>query len=117
MLTLESTAAGISSDDIRLRLPCDGYMWQQDLAVETGYFKTQQNDSSNEEDVVPFNLDSLENNDRSSGIGGLALTIEASESLYLITQFHNRHRLDFIGPTKVSRWLSKFRQLDSRLLQ
>ncbi|KAM3503578.1 hypothetical protein MY10362_004112 [Beauveria mimosiformis] len=50
-------------------------------------------------------------------IGGLAYTIEATESLYLVSKFHERHPLEPDSASQLSGWLHKFRQLDSRLLQ
>jgi hypothetical protein len=50
-------------------------------------------------------------------IGGLAYTIEATESLFLVSKFHDRHTLELSSSSQLSNWLHKFRQLDSRLLQ
>ncbi|PMB69044.1 hypothetical protein BM221_005630 [Beauveria bassiana] len=52
-----------------------------------------------------------------TGIGGLAYTIEATESLHLVSKFHERHPLEPDSASQLSGWLHKFRQLDSRLLQ
>ena len=52
-----------------------------------------------------------------NGVGGLAYTIEATESLSLITKFNTRHSLEPDNAGRLSAWLNRFRQLDSRLLQ
>lgn len=56
-------------------------------------------------------------NEGPDGIGGLAYTVEATESLSLITKFNMRHPLALENAYQISSWLNRFRQLDSRLLQ
>lgn len=89
--------------------------------METSFFKIhQQNEAeteaAEEEAPSPF-PPAYTNSDGPIGIGGLAYTIEATESLFLVTKFHERHHLDFKSSNQLSSWLTKFRQLDSRLLQ
>ncbi|KAJ6785235.1 hypothetical protein PWT90_05113 [Aphanocladium album] len=111
----------ISSKSIQRRLPCDGCMWELDQCVETSFFKihdqTQDNmEAGDETDDAPF-PPVYNDSEGPTGIGGLAYTIEATESLYLVTKFHERHPLEPNSSGQLSGWLHKFRQLDSRLLQ
>lgn len=94
-------------------------MWELDQCVETSFFKIHdqsQNDVSIESEESPF-PPAYSTAEGPSGIGGLAYAIEASESLFLVTKFHTRHKLELENSTQLSSWLNRFRQLDSRLLQ
>ncbi|UNI13368.1 hypothetical protein JDV02_000118 [Purpureocillium takamizusanense] len=117
---MTSTAPAISSKSIRRRLPCDGCMWESDQCVETSYFKLddqpQVEDSAAPEETSPF-PPPYATKEGPNGVGGLAYTIEATESLSLITKFNLRHSLEHGDANRLSAWLTRFRQLDSRLLQ
>lgn len=98
-------------------------MWELDHAVETSFFKiydqTQQDNNAaatEEQNGSPF-PPAYSSAEGPSGVGGLAYTIEATESLYLVNKFHARHDLEIETSSQLSSWLNKFRQLDSRLLQ
>ncbi|ATY62339.1 C6 transcription [Cordyceps militaris] len=111
----------ISSRSIQRRLPCDGYLWEGDHCVETSFFKihdqTQEDMEANADtEEQPFPLVYNES-EGPSVIGGLAYTIEATESLFLVNKFHERQPLQPDSASQLSSWLHKFRQLDSRLLQ
>ncbi|OAA38501.1 Transcription factor [Beauveria brongniartii RCEF 3172] len=111
----------ISSKSIQRRLPCDGCMWELDQCVETSFFKIHEQtqdslDSSADAEDAPF-PPVYNDSQGPTGIGGLAYTIEATESLYLVSKFHERHPLEPDSASQLSGWLHKFRQLDSRLLQ
>ena len=109
----------ISSKSIRRRLPCDGYMWEIDQAVETSFFKIHDQTkeaADNAEDEAPF-PPAYSTAEGPSGIGGFAYGIEATESLFVVTKFHARHSLEIDTSAQLSTWLNRFRQLDSRLLQ
>ncbi|KAJ3494520.1 hypothetical protein NLG97_g4029 [Lecanicillium saksenae] len=116
-----SSIPNISSKSIQRRLPCDGCMWELDQCVETSFFKihdqTQDDVAAGaDNDDAPF-PPVYNDAEGPTGIGGLAYTIEATESLYLVTKFHERHSLEPDSSGQLSSWLHKFRQLDSRLLQ
>ncbi|OAA69343.1 Transcription factor [Akanthomyces lecanii RCEF 1005] len=115
------SSPNISSKSIQRRLPCDGCMWELDQCVETSFFKIHEQveddmEVAAETDDAPF-PPVYNDSEGPSGIGGLAYTIEATESLYLVTKFHERHPLEPDSSSQLSNWLHKFRQLDSRLLQ
>lgn len=89
--------------------------------METSFFKIHEQvedgmEVAAETDDAPF-PPVYNDSEGPSGIGGLAYTIEATESLYLVTKFHERHPLEPDSSSQLSNWLHKFRQLDSRLLQ
>ncbi|KAJ6447287.1 subtilisin-like protein [Purpureocillium lavendulum] len=119
-LVLVSTAPAISSKGIRRRLPCDGCMWESDQCVETSYFKLddqpQVEETNAQEETSPF-PPPYATKEGPNGVGGLAYTIEATESLSLVTKFNLRHSLEHADANRLSAWLTRFRQLDSRLLQ
>lgn len=94
-------------------------MWELDHAVETSFFKMHEQNqaedaAADQESPFPPAYSTAEG---PSGVGGLAYTIEATESLHLMTKFHVRHDLEIESSSQLSSWLNKFRQLDSRLLQ
>lgn len=95
-------------------------MWELDHAVETSFFKmhqqTQPDDAPSGDQDSPFPPAYL-TPEGPSGVGGLAYTIEATESLHLMTKFHANHSLEIENSHELSSWLNKFRQLDSKLLQ
>ncbi|KAL3965532.1 hypothetical protein ACCO45_002536 [Purpureocillium lilacinum] len=117
---MTSAAPVISSKSIRRRLPCDGCMWESDQCVETSYFKLddqpQVEENTAPEETSPF-PPPYATKEGPNGVGGLAYTIEATESLSLITKFNLRHSLEHGDANRLSAWLTRFRQLDSRLLQ
>lgn len=96
-------------------------MWELDQCVETSFFKIHeptQDDMEAGADTEDAPFPPVYNDTEGpSAIGGLAYTVEATESLYLVTKFHERHRLEPDSSSQLSSWLHKFRQLDSRLLQ
>ncbi|KAF1734907.1 Transcriptional activator protein acu-15 [Beauveria bassiana] len=103
------------------RLPCDGCMWELDQCVETSFFKIHEQ-TQDDLDAIADTEDApfppvYNDSQGPTGIGGLAYTIEATESLYLVSKFHERHPLEPDSASQLSGWLHKFRQLDSRLLQ
>ena len=117
---MPSTNPVLDSRTVHQRLPCDGCMWESDQCVETSYFRIEnqhQNDIQSCVGDSPFFPSPQDVREGASGLGGFAYTIEATENLTLITQFNHRCALEPESATKVSTWLNRFRQLDSRLLQ
>ncbi|KAM3541613.1 hypothetical protein ARSEF1564_005473 [Beauveria bassiana] len=115
------SSPNISSKSIQRRLPCDGCMWELDQCVETSFFKIHEQ-SQDDLDAIADTEDApfppvYNDSQGPTGIGGLAYTIEATESLHLVSKFHERHPLEPDSASQLSGWLHKFRQLDSRLLQ
>lgn len=52
-----------------------------------------------------------------STVGAYAYCIEATESLSRITSYFLRQEIDFTDRTQVSDWLTRFKELDLRLVQ
>lgn len=95
-------------------------MWELDHAVETSFFKIHQ--QTQQEEAATGGQNSLfppaySTPKGPSGVGGLAYTIEATESLHLVSKFHASFSLEINTSHQLSSWLNKFRQLDSKLLQ
>ena len=96
-------------------------MWESDQCIETPFFKVHENRFSdaaglNAETPPPF-PSPYSTKEGPNGVGGLAYTIEATESLSLATRFNAKHSLEPEVSGQFSVWLNKFRQLDSRLMQ
>lgn len=53
----------------------------------------------------------------SLGVGALAYRIEATESLSQVTSFFLRQHVNFYSRQEVSSWLTRFKELDLRLVQ
>lgn len=117
---MDSASPAIDSRTIHQRLPCDGCIWESDQCVETSYFKVdgqQQNDTQDSFGESPSFLSPPDVRESASSLGGFAYTIEATDNLSLVTQFNHRYALEPENSSKLSAWLNRFRQLDSRLLQ
>lgn len=52
-----------------------------------------------------------------SKLGALAYRIEATESLNQVTSFFLQQRVDFRNRQEVGSWLTRFKELDLRLVQ
>jgi len=52
-----------------------------------------------------------------STVGAYAYCIEATESLSRITSYFLRQEIDFTDRMQVSDWLTRFKELDLRLVQ
>jgi hypothetical protein len=50
-------------------------------------------------------------------LGALAYRIEATESLNQVTSFFLQQRVDFRNRQEVGAWLTRFKELDLRLVQ
>lgn len=92
---------GSTSEDVHQRLPCDGHLWRKVLSVTTPYFGTWDKSRSTTE---------------LSTIGALAYNIEATDSLSRVASYVLQPRVDLRDPQQVSVWLSRFKELDSRLV-
>lgn len=127
----------MTSDDVRRRLPCEGGIWRRGEFVVTPYFGIWSKSaakigtsiayisplysSTNETDQTAI----ASPNDSSAGssvvdkskLGALAYRIEATESLNQVTSFFLQQRVDFRNRQEVGSWLTRFKELDLRLVQ
>ncbi|KAK2808450.1 hypothetical protein FQN50_004658 [Emmonsiellopsis sp. PD_5] len=133
----------LTSDDVRRRLPSDGGLWAQEEPVTTPYFGIWDKSAAkigNSIAYIPAHYPSpdhlLDNapdtrhrpsNIPSSGgpgaegvdistIGAFAYCIEATESLSQVTTFFLQQRVNFQDRQEVGSWLTRFKELDLRLV-
>jgi hypothetical protein len=104
----------LTSADVRRRLPCEGALWEEGkpLTTPTPYFGVA--DTSSGGATLPSRRPELEDQ---ASIGGFAYSIEASESLSLVTSFFLRHAVNVSKVQEVQMWLMRFKELDLRLVQ
>ncbi|KAI1370951.1 fungal-specific transcription factor domain-containing protein [Hypoxylon crocopeplum] len=105
----------LTSADVRMRLPCEGALWEvgQPLATPTPYFGVADQTSSVNGALPLARL----GEDPQDSLGGFAYCIEATESLSLVTSFFLQQVIDVSKVHEVQIWLMKFKQLDLRLIQ
>ncbi|KAF3055722.1 C6 transcription factor [Daldinia childiae] len=105
----------LTSADVRMRLPCEGALWEagEPLETPTPYFGVaDQTGSVN--GVLPSARMGEESQE---SLGGFAYCIEATESLNLVASFFLQQVIDISMIHEVQVWLMKFKQLDLRLIQ
>lgn len=105
----------LTGADVRMRLPCEGALWEAGHALETPtpYFGVADQTSSVDGTLPSARL----GDDSQESIGGFAYCIEATESLSLVTSFFLQQAIDVSKAHEVQLWLMKFKQLDLRLIQ
>ena len=105
----------LTSADVKRRLPCEGALWEEDrpLHTPTPYFGVS-DPPRNVGNVLPSARP--ETADQAS-LGGFAYSIEATESLSLVTSFFLQQAVDVAKAHDVQLWLMRFKQLDLRLVQ
>ena len=103
----------LTSADVNRRLPCEGALWEEGqlLKTPTPYFGIADKSSGGD---LPTRRPELEDQ---ASLGGFAYSIEASESLSLVTTFFLRHEVDVSKVQDVQMWLMRFKELDLRLVQ
>lgn len=129
----------LTSDNVRRRLPADGGLWHKEDGVTTPYFGIWDKSVAkigNSIAFLPGNYPSPEHSHdahvaapvRSGAqaglsdmnmttIGAFAYCIEATESLSRITTYFLQQKIDFQDKSQVSDWLTRFKELDLRLVQ
>ena len=129
-------STSLTSDDVRRRLPCEGGIWRRGEYVITPYFGIWSKSAAkigtsiayisplyppNEIDPATAASPSDSNAGSSvvdkSKLGALAYRIEATESLNQVTSFFLQQRVDFRNRQEVGSWLTRFKELDLRLVQ
>ncbi|KAK2746163.1 hypothetical protein FQN55_005792 [Onygenales sp. PD_40] len=133
----------LTSDDVRRRLPSDGGLWAQEEPVTTPYFGIWDKSAAkigNSIAYIPAHYPSpdhiLDNGPDTrhrprnippsggpgadgadiSTIGAFAYCIEATESLSQVTTFFLQQRVNFQDRQEVGSWLTRFKELDLRLV-
>lgn len=125
----------LTSNDVHRRLPCGGGMWAREEPVLTPYFGIWDNSARNMENSIvnipalcPFPKPLGHATSASSSVwsgtsvdisklGAFAYCIEATESLSQVTSFFLQQQVDFQDRQEVGNWLTRFKELDLRLVQ
>ncbi|KAK5164269.1 uncharacterized protein LTR77_009963 [Saxophila tyrrhenica] len=124
-------STGFSTDNVSRQLPCNGGIWRRGEESRTPYFglweKSQARigqpittlpafKASPNEPMVPGQSPDAGSPDISQ-IGALAYRIEATEGLSQVFSFFLQQSVDFGDRQQVEDWLTRFKELDLRLVQ
>lgn len=130
----------LTSDDVQRRLPADGGLWHKEEAVTTPYFGIWDRSVAKIGRSIAFlpghypspetseagpSATSTSSETHKAGpnhvdmttVGAFAYCIEATESLSRITTYFLQQKIDFDDRQEVSQWLTRFKELDLRLVQ
>ncbi|KAJ5548571.1 hypothetical protein N7513_005805 [Penicillium frequentans] len=124
----------LTSDHVQRRLPCSGAPWARQEAVSTPFFgiwnKTAAKIGKSIANVPTLYESPSKTNDYSpngdtgvggdqvdiSNLGAFAYCIEATENLSQVTSFFLQQSIDFGDRAQVKNWLTRFKELDLRLV-
>ncbi|PVH73499.1 hypothetical protein DL98DRAFT_595018 [Cadophora sp. DSE1049] len=126
----------LTSDDVHRKLPCDGGLWHREEPSDTPYFGIWNKSAAKignsiafipahyptpDHEIEPDNVRSpgVASNSAvvdTSKLGAFAYCIEATESLSQVTTFFLQQRIDFQNRREVGSWLTRFKELDLRLV-
>ena len=124
---------GFTSDNVSRQLPCNGGVWARNEHAVAPFFglwdkqaakmgnsitflpihRASHNDQSQMQNVSPGGPPEP---DMRSNLGAVAYRIEATESLSQISSFFLQQRVDFYNKEEVANWLTRFKELDLRLV-
>lgn len=124
----------MTSDDVHRRLPCDGEFWHKEISAQTPYFgiwnKAAARIGSSVASIpAHYSTSDIETDHRSpsvlssadkvdtSKLGAFAYCIEATESLSQVRSFFLQQKVDVRDVPEFSSWLTRFKELDLRLVQ
>jgi hypothetical protein len=126
----------LTSDDVHRRLPSNGGNWAKQEPVITPYFGIWDKSAAkigNSIAHIPALYPSPNYNDHGSSgspaaksgtpavdiskLGAFAYCIESTESLSQVTSFFLQQLVDFQDRQEVVSWLTRFKELDLRLVQ
>ncbi|KAJ5798284.1 uncharacterized protein N7503_007580 [Penicillium pulvis] len=132
--TKRSWNTSLTSDHVQRRLPCSGAPWARQEAVSTPFFgiwnKTAAKIGKSIANVPTLYESPSKTNDYSpngdngvggdqvdiSNLGAFAYCIEATENLSQVTSFFLQQSIDFGDRAQVKNWLTRFKELDLRLV-
>ncbi|OBS23953.1 hypothetical protein FPOA_04501 [Fusarium poae] len=122
----------LTSDDVRRRLPADGGLWHKEETVLTPYFGIWDRSAGKMGNSIVFlpahseapaetpstNTTASKSNDTvdMTTVGAFAYCIEATESLSRVTTYFLQQRINFKDRQEVGNWLTRFKELDLRLV-
>jgi hypothetical protein len=135
----------LTADDVHRRLPADGGGWHKNEQVTTPYFGIWDRSNAKIGNSIAFLPADYSGPDQTqaqstapqpsvlsqshsatgrasvppdmSTVGAFAYCIEATESLSRVTTFFLQQRINFHDRREVSSWLTRFKELDLRLVQ
>jgi hypothetical protein len=121
----------LTADDVQRRLPADGGLWHKEEAVATPYFGIWDRSAAKIGNSITFlpghypTAEKAPDTAQASGpnevdmttVGAFAYCIEATESLSRVTTYFLRQNIDFRDRQQVGSWLTRFKELDLRLVQ
>ncbi|XEV03740.1 hypothetical protein FSHL1_009027 [Fusarium sambucinum] len=129
----------LTSDDVRRRLPADGGLWHKEETVLTPYFGIWPRSLAKMGSSIVFlpahypspeqvteappetpstNTTGTKRNETvdMTTVGAFAYCIEATESLSRVTTYFLQQRINFKDRQEVGNWLTRFKELDLRLV-
>lgn len=130
----------LTSDDVHRRLPVDGVLWRKQEPVLSPFFGIWDKSAGRIGNSITFlstdypslsqspeeehhsptvNADS-EQNVKAEGIstiGAFAYCIEATESMSRVTTYFLQQKVNLHDQKQIGRWLTRFKELDLRLVQ
>ncbi|KAL2071097.1 hypothetical protein VTL71DRAFT_12332 [Oculimacula yallundae] len=129
-------STSLTSDDVHRKLPCDGGLWHREEPSDTPFFGIWNKSAAkigNSIAFIPAHYPTPDHevepdNVRSPGVasslaivdtsklGAFAYCIEATESLSQVTTFFLQQKIDFRNKREVGSWLTRFKELDLRLV-
>jgi hypothetical protein len=123
----------LTSDDVHRRLPVDGFLWRKQEPVIAPFFGIWDKsagrignsitflptsaDEENQSPEVNGDFGESTNDDGISTIGALAYCIEATESMSRVTTYFLQQKVNLHDQKQISTWLTRFKELDLRLVQ
>lgn len=130
----------MTSDDVQRRLPADGGLWHKEEAVTTPYFGIWDRSAAKIGNSIAFlpghySTPEQTTTDTVAGsaaapspqkgqhsvdmttVGAFAYCIEATESLSRVTTYFLQQKINFQDRQEMSNWLTRFKELDLRLVQ
>lgn len=133
----------LTADDVHRRLPADGGLWHREEQVTTPFFGIWDRSEArigNSIAFLPAQYSSIPKSPESptespaqygspqlaspgttqpdmSTVGAFAYCVEATESLSRVTTFFLQQKINFHDRREVSSWLTRFKELDLRLVQ
>lgn len=131
---LHRWSTSLTSDDVHRRLPCDGELWHKETPALTPYFgiwnksaakignsvayipahyPTSDHDTDQTSPTATSSIGPVD----TSKLGAFAYCIEATESLSQVTSFFLQQKVNFRDASEFSSWLTRFKELDLRLVQ
>ncbi|KAK1982734.1 fungal-specific transcription factor domain-containing protein [Colletotrichum cereale] len=138
VFNLDRWNTSLTSDDVHRRLPADGGLWHKEESVITPFFGIWDRSAAKMGNSIAFlpvhypspeqtadappqtpviaNFQKGLNTVDMTTVGAFAYCIEATESLSRVTTYFLQQKINFQDRGEVSSWLTRFKELDLRLV-